>query len=336
MKNILIIFGLTITALSATAARPMGPSSGGGGFVVDCAATFIEPRSVTLLDLYEAREKLPNAVPVESMGDLKEDYFYSAQRTYGRQGFPEYAYEKRDFLEQNLKNFFRSVKMVNSLSLPKANDLGKTGWVPPACKIRQVAFFADDEEMIYIDQSLFEQMDAKNQAALVQHELWYRYGRALGDKTSELTRLAVAHIFTQYGIETLNEGMPKDAKTYGGGESGTVSAFAAFPLQSHQSYMRLQFAHLAGRGMLTKTWIDVPQKNWIVKFGRSQSNANIFGCIVQEENQNIDVVVPVKGTMTEGFLKARYMYKTGEPISLEILQADGTSLGRQIVTSGCK
>lgn len=337
-NNGALISLLSLIAVSANAAFTNGPSSGGGGFVVDCPANVLEPAKVELLDLYEARQKLGFITSISS-ANLVEDYFQSVDRTYTMQGSPDLAEQLRTDIDQNLKNFFRSVKEVQPSELPRVNDLGNLPWIPASCQIKQVAFFDDNTETIHLDRSLFDRLDSLNQAALVQHELWYEHLRTLQDETSELARLAVGHTFALRGVIPVDHEIPEGARkfTTSGSSIGLdISSFHAYPVHSGMTtkMLRLQFSQLQGRAQLTKTYVHLPWHAWDLKFGRSKSKASFVGCIVQTPQQNIQQTVPVLGTMSEG-LSLKYTYQTGEPIRLTLLNK-GKVVSEGYVGNDCR
>lgn len=329
---------LMLSAMNAQA-HFSGPSSGGGGFVVDCAATLLEPAKVEMLDLYEARQKFSFIQATASM-NLMDEYFLSVDRTYTLQGAPDLAEQRRVEIDHNVRLFFRSVKEVAATELPQAHDLGSAPWIPASCQIKQVAFFDDSSDTIYLDRVLFTKMDALNQAALIQHELWYKQMRILKDTTSELSRAGVGHIFAVRGVMPINDGIPAKSLRYStqsltANSTSEISSFQAFPMFGlGRKFLRMQFSQLHGRAQLTKTYVDMPWNIWDLKLGRSQSNPNLVGCIVQTPNQNIQHTVSVSGTMSQG-LSLRYIYQTGEPISLAIIN-NGQVISEDYIGSNCK
>lgn len=205
--NMKIYLCLVVALLSGQAWA--GPSTGGGGFAVFC------PRApVELLDLYEGRVLLKYHLASAS-GDLRHDYFQAVQRTYTLQGRPEMAAQHRDRIMNNLSNFMLSTKFIETeAELPRAEDAGVLPWVPSQCVIRQVAYFDDIQQMIYILKPAWNQMDSLSQAALVEHELMSNFMRRLGERTSEAARKAVAHIFALNGSADLCDGLPEHTRRY--------------------------------------------------------------------------------------------------------------------------
>ena len=81
-----VAIGLGLLLLTAAVAHAgEGPSTGGGGFVVDCPATPLDQARVELLDLYEGRQ-IPDFVMAKASGNITEDYYDGVNRTYTAQG----------------------------------------------------------------------------------------------------------------------------------------------------------------------------------------------------------------------------------------------------------
>lgn len=339
-KHILCTLLLSFSAYSWA-----GPSTGGGGFVINCPPNPIEPNgSAELLDLYEGRQLLGFSMAASSE-DLAEDYLQSVKRTYALQGHPTLGQEKREEILENLVLFFRYSKFVNSPSeLPQANDLGAPPKIPSGCRIEQVAYFDDQSDVIYILKPLFDKMRPLDQAALVSHELNFRHMRELKDDSSQISRRTVAHSFSSRGPVDIKEGLSSESKSYTASDidysktssTNIVSRFYLERLIVPGGHIqRVQFIYLHGMSMLAKTYIDLPGKEWNVKFGRSVSNINHWGCIVQTPDQDQKVTVPIKGSMINQLLSIQFIYKTGEPITF-VLMKDGRVLSEVRVDMGCQ
>jgi len=314
---------LAVQAVAVSAHAGVGSS--GGGFAIVCPPTPVEKGSVQLLDLYEGAQNSDFVMAVAS-GNITEDYFAATKRTYIYQGFPEYGDSRRDEIIENLKGFFRATQFVQKKEeLPVVHDLGALPYIPSGCQVQQVAFFDDTLEKIYILQSLWDQLDSLSQAALVIHELDYKMLRDLKDETSELARRLVATAFAVRGVVSIKDGLTDQSLGYFAtargfaNEGKEVSVFYQTQLSlEKQKFFRLQFTHIQGRPQLTKAWIDVPAMPWNLKFGRSKSDPDFVGCILQEPNSDYQIELPVSGTASDG-LSIQYTYKTGEPIRLMLL-----------------
>lgn len=318
MKTKLII--CLFVTLATASVHAHGPSTGGGGFTASCPATSISPASTELLDLYEGREVLGFTL-AQSTGDLREDYFLSAKRTYTIQGAPSLADQNREWLMQNVTRIMQSVKFVEQAAeLPVANDLGQAPWIPSQCSIDQVAYFDDRAGVIYVLRPLWEKLDSMNQAGLLQHEIFGREFRKLGDMTSEMARRTVAHAFAVSGNLPIFDGLPSTAVAYiahpainGNGGTSDISSFQTAKYFSIEGEVRrLQFDTLGGRALLTKTWADLPYQAWNLKLDGLQ-------CVVADAGVYADVTVPVQGAITKG-LSVNLKMATGAPVQITVLR----------------
>lgn len=304
-----------------------GSGSTGGGFAVSCPATPVSEESLTLLDLYEANKNL-NFELAKSTGDLKEDYFNSVDRTYTIQGEGDYAEAIREEILEDLVVFFQHVVFVDTPSeLPIADDLGPSPALPSQCSLKQIAFFDDQAETVYILKTAWEKLDSFNQSALVHHEIGGAYYRQLGEGDSRPWRNAVAHIYAkegeflpinhQIGMEALSYSSQSLDKEMG---PNTISTFISQKMYGPQEVRRIQFNQLFGRPVLAKTWIDIPFTEW--KFepyfipGDDQQPSHVK-CILETQGIDSEDVFPVQGTMATG-AEVRVTMKTGYPIVLSL------------------
>lgn len=336
MKFKLLVI-LLVFHSSAEASVPAGPSTGGGGFVVVCPATPLEPASAQLLDLYQGPGL--GLVMAKASGNLEQDYFDGVDRTYTYQGAPDLAEDRRVEISENLSAFFLSAKMVGSAAeLPQAHDFGKLPWIPSQCQLQQVAFFDDITETIVILKPLFERLSSVEQAALVSHELLYRDLRNLKDATSELTRLTVAHIYAVRGVVPLLDGLRADVsrsfhtRPVGQGLSAAdgVSSLFVTPMTGIREISRLQFTQLLGRPQLTKTWVDIPRLPVNLKMGLAKGSGH-YVCLVQDAI-SLSFTSEIQGSSSVG-LTLRVSYSQGNPIQLTLLN-HGVTLSEGYLSGG--
>lgn len=296
-----------------------GPSTGGGGFVVSCPATQVSSAEVQLLDLYESTFVLGFSL-VQSVGNLKDDYFASADRTYTIQGRPHLAEEIRSQIDANLVAFLRSVKFVaRPEDLPVANDLGHVPWIPSQCSIKQVAFFEDGSTTIYILKDLWDQMSTLNKAATVSHELYGRRMRQLGEPDSTYARRTVGHIYAESGFTPILNGLDELNHEFSGwdihGKSTYNSSFFRQKVNLGTGRWRFQFTDLAGRPVLAKTFADFKYLDWMFQFGRSSQDPSVVGCILTTPGIDSTESSKIIGTMAaEETLSL--VSKTGSPLKL--------------------
>lgn len=323
MNSTLMMIGSLIFAFAAKPAGA-GPSTGGGGFVVTCAENILEPARVELLDMYEGRVNLGFTM-AQASGDLSKDYWAAVNRTYSLQGDPNLADKLKKDIEENLKKFARIIRFVDSEHLlPQADDLGKIPYIPSSCKIRQIAFFVDQEQTVYVLKSLWDQLDSANQVALILHETAFHHTRSLGEVTSEYARRVVVHMMAISGPVPFKKGIPDDAPSYitrqklfPQADSSGISVFWTFPMYGSEKVRRLQFSQIFGRPLLTATWAYLPYFDWEFKFGKLNSNPHVMGCLLQTPNLEGEVTSPLEGTQMEGY-SIGLKYKTGEPLLLSL------------------
>lgn len=337
MKFTLFIVSLALSQVSH--AMLLGPSTGGGGFAVECPATAISDASIELLDLYEGRNSLHYKMTSAS-GELFADYFASVDRTYSIQQQPDLAELRREEIREHLKNFLLSIKFVNDVNeMPKAVDLGRAPWVPVQCAIGQIAFFEDALNVIYVLRPAWEKMSTLDQAALIQHELWSREARRLGEKTSEQARATVAHIFAIEGAVSLTDGLNENSLRYSTtsltGKDRFTSFYRTRLVGLGGEIDRLQFQSMYTMSILGKKWIDIPAQDWNLKFGKSVSRPSVYGCIVQTPNQDVQFERAMLGASLSHDISVRVRFKTGEPVEVSIIKA-GVVVDVGVVDSKCE
>lgn len=336
MKSIMKFLVLPVLTQGALA-MGMGPSTGGGGYAIQCPENPLEPAQTTLLDLYEGAAVL-NFKMKHTSGSLEQDYLESVNTTYGLQGFPKLTEEGEKKIRQHLKLFFRSVKLVEKATdLPSANDLGALPYIPSQCHVTQVAYFDDNATTIYILKPIWNLMDPLNQAALVQHELHYRHKRRDGDTDSVLTRKAIAHIFAQQGAVPTNDGISDIYHRYILRDD-FISVFHAIPSFFRGTpIVRIQFQHIYGYGLVTKTWADLAMPHWELKY--KYGNQGRY-CVVTSPNVNLVKTAPLKGGLysdglpTQNGFQVRVEYITNQPLKVSIVKPDGSVLTEGTLYSG--
>jgi hypothetical protein len=328
MKRLLLLISLLLHAFSAYT----GVVSG-GGYAIVCNEDGATIPHVQLLDIYEG-DLLTGFIMAESKGNLAEDYFQSVKRAYAYQDSPYSAEERRDEILGSLEQMLSGVVFLeNPADLPVSKDLGSVPPIPDNCHIEQIAFYDGNLEKCYILQSRWNQLDSLNQAALLSHEIAYKYFRELGDKTSLLSRRLVAHNYAEQGPVSLTDGLNETSKTFSTTRCGApyglpdnechpISTLWITNLEpeNEQSVVRLQFSQIEGRPLLTKTWVDVPTSAWELNFGRffvPGSDEASFGCIVQNPEIDFEGILDLQGTQTDGSsLKLWVSAKTNEPLQI--------------------
>lgn len=275
----------TIPILLLAATSQAGVSTSGGGFAVVCRNQQSEITSAEVLDLFEARE-VYRLTLMASTGDMKTDYYNSAKNTYTLQTDAKEAEEILEYTEQHeytnlyvsLQNFMDRVLWLSSaLELPKAEDLGQTQahlYMKPGCQIEQIAYMEDNPAKTYIRKEIWDRLDSLNQAALVQHELHYHGDRVylvVPETSSEHIRRNIAVIFASNFIEGAKHGIPSGEKeirvqqNLNSNKTGKHDNTTFFKFETGESVngipiTRMQFTFLGGRAVLTKTYVDLPQR----------------------------------------------------------------------------
>ncbi len=190
-----------------------GPSTSGGGYAVVCRDPLGKIQSAELLDLYEARTVLGFKL-MPSTGTIEGDYSESGRNAYRLQAVsyfaPEYG-EEQYTSAVNVTNFLKTAQFTKSgEKLPSVGDFGVSPLLANGCALEQLAIFYDADWKIQVQTDIWNALDSRGQAALIDHEYHYRYLRSeYGDKTSELVRLWVAHLFADASsVASVIDGLP--------------------------------------------------------------------------------------------------------------------------------
>ena len=332
-----LVFGIALSIFFSTInlqAALQGPSTGGGGFVVSCPATPLEPAQTVLLDLYEAEEEF-NFEIMKASGSIAQDYFKSADRTYTLQGYPDLAGTLRDEINTSIKRFFRIVKFVNDTKdLPVANDFGKKPQIPSQCQLQQIAYFDDASETVFVLQSIWDKLDTLNQAALVTHEIVFRNYRSLGENDSYNARVFVAHAYSVKGPLPVNSGLLSQNKKYTIVDDGRVTSLnVSHGFRLGLTTARLQFSQIGDYAMIAKTWADISSPVWELET-QYEANSERLMCIVKTPNVNHVATAPLSGTMLTNH-SVTLEYITGKPLRLKVMSAEGSVLVDHFL-SGCR
>jgi len=279
MKNLFTLLTLLIFQQLVWA----GVSSSGGGYAVVCRNQNNQIISAELLDLYEAKTRYGFDVVKSSRSAIK-DYSDSVDRTYGLQlGATEKILNCPNCItaSENFQNFMKIVSWKDSyLSLENQNDLGDISSVLNSisigCDVNQLAVFNDIAGIVEIAKDIWINLDSLSQAALIQHELYYREARHLylfPEVSSENTRLNVALIFSN-NIQNTKLSIPHDAhfksikhnlNAYQSGPASSTDFYTFRVSQNSENEVyRKQFTFIAGRAVLSTTYVDMPSR---VNFG---------------------------------------------------------------------
>lgn len=333
---------LTIFTISTANAISLGSGSTGGGFVVECPETPISKKEVSLLDLYEMKSLGFDLV--ESTGDIKKDYYESVNRNYTLQGQPGLAEKNKDEIDQNLVNFFRHVLFVNSAAeLPTAHDIGSKPYIPSQCSIKQVAFMNDKTNVIHILKPLWDQLSSRDQSALARHEIAGKEMRKAGQISSVVSRNWVGHTYVELEqVKKIDDQLVEKKEYSAKSEYIKGLTDSSFHIQKMipGPILRFQFKQLFGRGILAKTWIDIPfidiklrrkmlesetKPNW------NTSEIPRWKCLLTTPNIDSKITVPLEGSMAnKGSIEIEF--KTGEQIQLTLFE-DGKLINTNIIST---
>lgn len=176
MKKLLVIGSLIVSANLWA-----GGVVGGGGMGVVCKNANGE-ESVRLLDIYEAQ--VAGKKFIELTGELLEDL-----HTIGKRIYPRNPEKIGSFAVEALMNSFWFKNIPEDTVLNPTDD-ALPALLPKECSIKQIASY-QNQELIYVDQTLHEKLDYLNQLALVAHEYIYKNERDGDVKDSRYTRLII-------------------------------------------------------------------------------------------------------------------------------------------------
>lgn len=315
-----------------------GMATGGGAGVV-CRDRDSNIESVQLLDLYEAQVRHRSLVP--STGDVQKDYIDSVLRTYFLQGSSVFGPPSNSESQSHYKSFIDAIHWTaRGVKIPLLRDQGEIEALPQNCYLEQIAIFHGNNvfapEFIEMQTDLWERLPALHKAALIWHELLYKYYRLMKDSNSEYTRAEVAYIFTAKGTPVLGD-LPSSARSCTAyDESGRVTQFFIFsdPFLNGKQQWRLQFTQLMGRPLLDKTFA-VLEKNFPQLSNRRKSIGEseysiIFPVIKMSERSSIQKVSLFGAYGLD--LELTVEWSPNEPIAL-LLHRNERLLGRSFVSN---
>ena len=300
-----------------------GPISSGGGMAVICEQG--EERKVQLLDYFEAEFIYGKKHVARASGDLSEDYRRLVRQTYSLQGVDENIDRLLDDSSRNLKELLRVVEWVNSEDLPFLNDQGKTIDIPKGCELKQLAIFYDAQGVLKIAKDYWEELDSMNQAALLLHEIFYKYERHFAELDSTSTRSYVRQILTP------ERQVPVDFDTHrakftcfsvkDGRDGGDLVDYVMY-VYPYQNASVFQFSTFAGRPLLVLTTVKSK-----FQFVASRKIDRRFGPIMYPVGKevNIEETIDVKTTHRKDW-QVHFEFKSGSPITIQGLK-NGSPLG---------
>lgn len=326
----ILYFSLVFSLITSTGVA--GPSSGGGGMVVTCRNTAGKIISTDLLDVYEAKYLAQNNTKISIMqptGSLDEDYYRLVSNTYRLQGNGHHP-DKGASLA-NVKNFIDAVDWISvGQVLPFLGDQGLTSPLGEGCMLEQLAIFYDSTGRVALSEEIWRRLDSLSRAALVEHELFYRYERDFSENTSESSRSYVRQIISQSGFSPVKMGA-ETAKLFCSAQTSTTTGnIELTDLYIHQTPnslgfqdLTLQFTQIAGRPLLVKSTallsnliFDV-QQSWYL-------GARVL--MPKSSTQNRVLKVPVVTDHRKDW-EILFKFVSNQPVTIELLQ-DGVSISK--------
>ena len=303
---------LMMGPLSALAEILEGPISSGGGMSVICQEEEGSSR-VQLLDYFEAVQIYGETNVEKASGDFVEDYIRLVNNIHRLQGLSvgNLDLDVRRPSQRNLDYFFRSVEWVHSSDLPFLDDSGQTVEIPSHCSIKQLAIWYDDSNDIYggnikIARDLWNQMDSMNQAALVQHELFY-----MENHDSEYNSMS-ARAYIQLMLTSEIHHEPVNLNHHKANLLCWNHDLSLYFYVFHQENSSIfQFTQFAGRTLLARTTAEV-EITFDVKPGEE------FGDIPVDPTAHFDKTVDVKTNRKDWQLKL-YVHG-GRPVTLQAMR----------------
>lgn len=194
-----------------------GPSVTGGGKGVVCREPSGLVKSVELLDLWEARTLFRRTI-LKSNESVEVQVAAIAKKFSGETPGDFGGGEVSDILRRinieriqdgaNLflgkpSKYFHEIIRLRGVTLALSEDSFEDAW-PSDCSVEQIISFKPGVG-IYINQDLYEKMDATNQAALIIHESLYSFIRfhTMKVKSSIRSRRAVGFVFAGGDFNTM-------------------------------------------------------------------------------------------------------------------------------------
>lgn len=207
---------LLATIAVASPALAVGGGSTGGGKGVVCRTADGSIKSVEVLDLWEAREIFHRAA-IESSDPVAAQVAQANQRlkhafwvgyTNTMQGYPKpvTVWGQNAFVLslQSVEDMFLqhmgNVQPIHHVQLeltPDSFEIARP--FGGGCNIEQIVRYEDDpgEDIIYINEDIFDAMSKTQQAALIVHEAVYKYMRERFEEANSIrVRRAIGGVFS--------------------------------------------------------------------------------------------------------------------------------------------
>jgi len=319
MQNIILrifVTGLLMATGSAEAAGNLikaGADSSGGGKSVVCR----EPGthrilSIEMLDLFEGRamfglEPLAMGTSLDEVIESAKAKFLHTVENADRSIFPD------------LDRLKQKIRILPPGSRLEPVDDASPIVLPRGCDLEQAAVWVD-KSLVMADRELWEAMDARNQGALIVHEVIYNWTRYEGEKNSRRARKIVAHVFSQFNFEGVKEGVPEKSQMCATTtpDQKLESFFWIYP--NHAGQLVAQFTKLRGTFLFGKTKTTFSS----IKFSPSEQKENVAEWQSLESNFETDGFFGLMSRPIDGgrSLVAIERDETGKQVELPILCFD--------------
>ncbi len=257
-------------------ANLFGADSSGGGKVVVCRDQNQVIKSIQLLDLYEA-SALYGLSPKMLAANI--DASLEVVKAKLREVYKDTSFmSPTDHWIDDAKKAFRLLPK-NSV-LESVNDAAVIA-LPAGCQTEQLALYKDDF-LLLVNQDLWNVLDDLNKAALYVHEAIYRFERT-GNKTTNSVhaRKLVGHLFSDFKLTPVMEGIPEKAQSCFGsldGKPGSVGFFFYMydSLEESSTTANMQFIIYRNMILNSKIVIEVTRLPWVDIFSQSPSIQSNF------------------------------------------------------------
>lgn len=300
MKKQILLILVCLFSLSQ-AFSDEGAMDGGGGMGVVCRDQNNQIQSVELLDLWEARvlynrniqtsdapvkdqlfsaiERIKHSIDASSRYFVIDDIEYKGVEAF-RLGLHS---SSQMFLKERT-----GVLRLRGVDLKLTNDSFEE-ITPRDCVIEQLVRYKDSiQPRVLINQDLLDYMDNTNLAALYLHEIFYRYLRTYGERSSIRVRRSVGFVFEGNNFTPWMDFKQKNHYACRGQKS---EAFVFQKLEDENivTYIKITKANnrvLVGQGYELHLYYETPLHSLFDDRANSQS---IFGEIGFDYNSSVEL-----------------------------------------------
>jgi hypothetical protein len=225
---------------------PQGVNSSGGAKALVCRGHNGVIKSVELLDLFEAKQLY--RLNVSPLGNDFESSIRGLEAKLATllQGLSIIPMDH--WIQQAIDN-----QVLVDSELEPVDDANSPIKPPPGCSFEQLALYYKTDAAnptLWVNQAMWDKMDTTNRAAMIAHEAVYEVARGQGDTDSMRSRKIVGHLFSDFAIAPVMEGIPETARDCYAAKGGPLTARFGFVLYDDPNDSRfsvLQFNFVRGR-----------------------------------------------------------------------------------------